>query len=124
MSVLQEQQLILGTPAPQLEIDQVRFAICGAISQYNTRKPVGPKNFNNVIAQRILVKGFIVMDYERRYPQGQKDIAEWLATGKLKRAEYIVEGGIEKAEEGLRALFEGKNLGKCLVKIGKEKSRL
>jgi NADPH-dependent curcumin reductase CurA len=64
------------------------------------------------------------MDYERRYPQGQKDIAEWLAAGKLKRAEYIVEGGIEKAEEGLRALFEGKNLGKCLVKIGKEKSRL
>jgi NADPH-dependent curcumin reductase CurA len=108
---------------PVTRINVVRFAICGAISQYNT-KPVGPKNFNNVIAQRILVKGFIVMDYERRYPQGQKDIAEWLAAGKLKRAEYIVEGGIEKAEEGLRALFEGKNLGKCLVKIGQGKSRL
>jgi NADPH-dependent curcumin reductase CurA len=35
-----------------------------------------------------------------------------------------VEGGIENAEEGLRGLFEGKNLGKCLIKVGKEKSRL
>lgn len=100
------------------------FAICGAISQYNIRKPVGPKNFNAIISQRILVKGFIVMDYEDRYPEAQQNLAKWLSTGQLKRREYIVEGGIEKAEEGLQALFEGKNLGKCLVKIGKDKSKL
>jgi NADPH-dependent curcumin reductase CurA len=102
----------------------VRFSICGAISQYNSRKPLGPRNFNNIIAQRITVKGFIVLDYEKRYAEAQKEIAGWLKTGQLKRREYIVEGGIEKAEEGLQALFEGKNLGKALIKVGKEKSRL
>jgi NADPH-dependent curcumin reductase CurA len=101
-----------------------RFAICGAISQYNSRKPVGPRNFNNIVAQRITVKGFIILDYEKRFKEAQKEIAGWLKSGKLKRREWIVEGGIEKAEEGLRGLFEGKNLGKCLIKVGKEKSRL
>lgn len=101
-----------------------RFSICGAISQYNTRKASGPRTFNNIIAQRIMVKGFIVFDYESRYAEARKDIAGWLKSGKIKRRDYIVEGGIEKAEEGLQALFEGKNLGKCLIKVGKEKSRL
>ena len=110
--------------APKQGLTMFRFAICGAISQYNTRKPVGPKNFNNIIAQRIFVKGFIIMDSEPRYPEAQEHLAKWLSTGRLKRREYIVEGGVEKAEEGLRALFEGKNLGKCLVKIGRDKSRL
>jgi NADPH-dependent curcumin reductase CurA len=101
-----------------------RFSICGAISQYNSRKPVGPRNFNNIIAQRITVRGFIILDYEKRFTAAQREIAGWLKSGKLKRQEWIVEGGIEKAEEGLRGLFEGKNLGKCLIKVGKEKSRL
>jgi NADPH-dependent curcumin reductase CurA len=71
-----------------------------------------------------MVKGFIVFDYESRYAEARKEIAGWLKSGKLRRREYIIEGGIEKAEEGLRALFEGKNLGKCLIKVGKAKSRL
>jgi len=70
------------------------------------------------------VKGFIVFDYESRYAEAQREIAAWLKSGQLKRREWIVEGGIEKAEEGLQALFDGKNLGKCLIKVGKERSRL
>jgi NADPH-dependent curcumin reductase CurA len=35
-----------------------------------------------------------------------------------------VDGGVEKAEEGLQALFDGKNLGKCVIKVSKDKSRL
>jgi NADPH-dependent curcumin reductase CurA len=70
------------------------------------------------------VQGFIVFDYEKRFAGAQKEIAGWLREGKLKRQDWIVEGGVEKAEEALQALFDGKNLGKCLVKVGKEKSRL
>ena len=65
-----------------------------------------------------------MFDYESRYAEARKEIAQWLKSGKLKRKEYIIEGGVEKAEEGLQALFQGKNLGKCLVKVGKERSRL
>ena len=102
----------------------IRFAICGAISSYNSRHPVGPRNFNNIISQRIKVEGFIIMDYENRYSEARRELAGWIKSGKLKRRDYILEGGIEKAEEGLQGLFEGKNLGKCLIKVGKEKSRL
>ena len=112
---------VLGSFATQ---SNIRFAICGAISSYNSRHPVGPRNFNNIISQRIRLEGFIIMDYEKLYTEAQKELAGWIKSGKLKRRDYIVEGGIEKAEEGLRGLFEGKNLGKCLIKVGKEKSRL
>lgn len=79
---------------------------------------MGPKTFNNIIPQRITLKGFVVFDYEKRYPEAQKEIAGWLKSGQLKRREFIVEGGIEKTESGLLALFEGKNVGKCLIKVG------
>ena len=106
-----------------------RFSLCGAISQYNSRKPVGPRNFGTLISQRITARGFIIFDYEKQYAEARKQIAKWLQSGQLKRREYIVEGGVEKAEEGLQALFQGKNLGKCLIHVSKEnglreKSRL
>ena len=86
--------------------------------------PVGPRNFGNIIAARVKLQGFIIFDYEKRFPDARKDLAAWLTSGKLKRQEWIVEGGIEKAEEGLRGLFAGKNIGKSLIKVGKEKSRI
>ena len=70
------------------------------------------------------MQGFIILDYKNRFTAARDEIAEWLKSGQLKRREWIVEGGVEKAEEGLRGLFEGKNLGKCLIKVGMEKSRL
>lgn len=85
---------------------------------------MGPRNFNNAIAMRIKLQGFIIFDYEKRFPEARKDLTAWLNSGKLKRQEWIVEGGVEKAEEGLRGLFAGNNLGKCLIKVGKENSRL
>jgi len=71
-----------------------------------------------------MVKGFIILDHQSRYAEARKELAGWLASGHLKRKEWIVEGGIEKAEEGLQALFDGKNLGKCLIKVSKEQSKL
>jgi NADPH-dependent curcumin reductase CurA len=89
-----------------------RFVICGAISQYNSKKPVGPRNFSMVISMRIRMEGFIVFDYEKQYPQAQKELAQWLAEGKLKRQETIIKGGITKMPEALRSLYEGVNTGK------------
>jgi len=94
-----------------------RFVMCGGISQYNAATVQGPKNINNVIAMRIRLEGFIVMDYRSEYDQGREQLAKWVAEGKLKSKETIVKGGLEAAEQALVDLFRGANTGKLLVEI-------
>ncbi|KGO64779.1 Alcohol dehydrogenase, C-terminal [Penicillium italicum] len=94
-----------------------RFAICGAISQYNAAKPQGPASFMSVISQRITLKGFIVFDFAKQYPAALKELGSWLAEGKLKRKEHIVPGGLEAAPQGLIDLYAGANTGKMMVEV-------
>ncbi|KAK5112250.1 hypothetical protein LTR62_004411 [Meristemomyces frigidus] len=96
-----------------------RFVICGAISQYNNKKPEGPSNYLMVISMRIRMQGFIVFDYAERYAEARRELAGWLVEGKVKRKETIVRGGIGKAEEALVGLFEGRNTGKTLVEVAR-----
>jgi len=97
-----------------------RFVICGAISQYNAENPVGPKNFLMVISMRIRMEGFIVFDYASRYQEARKELAQWLAEGKIKRKETIIKGGLKAAEQALLDLYKGVNTGKLLVEIKPE----
>lgn len=96
-----------------------RFVMCGSISGYNEpgKESKGIRNLFHVIAQRIRMEGFIVFDFAEDFARARKDIAGWVAEGKLKRKETIVTGGIEKAEYAIRDLFEGKNTGKLLVEV-------
>ncbi|KAN0101591.1 NAD(P)-binding protein [Hyaloscypha variabilis] len=97
-----------------------RFVMCGAISQYNSATPVGPKNISMVIAMRIKMQGFIVFDYIKEYPEARKELAQWLAEGKLQRKETIIKGGLKAAEQGLADLYNGINTGKLLVEVKDE----
>jgi NADPH-dependent curcumin reductase CurA len=65
-----------------------------------------------LISMRIRMQGFVVFDFEHKYAEARKQLAQWLSEGKLKRKETIIKGGIGKAEEALVGLFEGKNTGK------------
>ena len=97
--------------------DHARFVICGGISQYNSSKPEGPRNFLTVISARIRVEGFIVMDYEKEYAGARRELGKWVEEGKLKRRETVLEGGLGVAERGLVGLYEGGNTGKLLVEV-------
>ncbi|KAJ5677264.1 uncharacterized protein N7477_002897 [Penicillium maclennaniae] len=94
-----------------------RFAICGAISQYNSAKPQGPASFMNIISQRITMKGFIVFDFAKKYPAALQELGTWLSQGKLKRKEHIVPGGLEGAPKALVDLYAGVNTGKMMVEV-------
>ncbi|KAF1999412.1 NAD(P)-binding protein [Amniculicola lignicola CBS 123094] len=94
-----------------------RFVMCGAISQYNTAKPQGPKNYMMIISMRIRMQGFIVMDYASQYGEAKKQLAQWLSEGKLKRKETVLKGGLSKAEQGLVDLYNGVNTGKLMVEV-------
>lgn len=57
------------------------------------------------------MEGFIVFDHAKEYPSARKQLAQWLAEGKMKRQETIVKGGLKVAEQALVDLFKGGNTG-------------
>jgi NADPH-dependent curcumin reductase CurA len=61
------------------------------------------------------MQGFVVFDFADKYAEARKQLAQWLSEGKLKRKETIIKGGINKAEDALVGLFEGKNTGKLVL---------
>jgi NADPH-dependent curcumin reductase CurA len=94
-----------------------RIALCGMISQYNEAgTPRGPSNIFLAVGKRLRLQGFIVMDHTDMLPSFLKDMAEWIASGKVQRRE-TVEEGIEHAPGAFLKLFEGGNVGKMLVKL-------
>ncbi len=94
-----------------------RIVICGAISQYNNTAPVkGPANYLSLLVNRASMKGMVVFDYADRYHLAARDMAGWMAEGKLQTREDIVEG-LETFPETLLKLFTGENRGKLLIKV-------
>jgi NADPH-dependent curcumin reductase CurA len=94
-----------------------RIVICGAISQYNnTTLGSGPRNYMSLLTNRASMKGMLVMDYADRFPQAGAEMAGWMAEGKLKSREHIVEG-LAAFPETLLKLFTGENSGKLMLKV-------
>jgi len=93
-----------------------RIVLCGAISDYNNPNPKGLKNYLNLIAQRGRIQGFIVFDYSKQFSTAIKDMAGWIAEGKLNQQYHVVEG-LAAAPSALPMLFSGGNTGKLVVKV-------
>ncbi len=94
-----------------------RVVICGAISQYNVTGPVqGPRNYLSLVVHRANMKGMLVVDYADRYALAAQEMAGWMAAGKLKSREDIVEG-LETFPDTFLKLFRGENLGKLILKV-------
>jgi NADPH-dependent curcumin reductase CurA len=94
-----------------------RIVICGAISQYNNTTPVkGPSNYLSLLVNRARMEGFICFDYAARYDRAAHEMAGWMAAGKLKSREDIVEE-FENFPEVLLKLFKGENIGKLMLKV-------
>ena len=82
---------------------RARIAVCGQISTYNvTEQPVGPRNLGALIVARARVEGFLINDFAPRFGEGIQRLAQWLADGRLRYTEDIVEG-IEHTPEGSSA---------------------
>ena len=92
-----------------------RVVLCGAISQYN-KNPIGPKNYLSLLVNRASIKGMIVFDYADRYKIAMEQIEKWIVSGEIKSKEDIYEG-IENFHEIFLKLFNGKKLGKLILKI-------
>ena len=95
-----------------------RIVICGAISQYNaTQGMKGPANYMSLLVNRASMTGMVVFDYADRYGEAAKEMAGWIAAGKLKAKEDVVPGGIAAFHETLLKLFKGENTGKLVLAV-------
>ncbi len=95
-----------------------RAALCGAISQYNADEPApGPRNLGLMIGNRLTLRGFIVGDHLDRRPAFLTEVGGWLAEGRIRLAETIVDG-VENAPSAFIGLMRGENIGKMLVRVG------
>ncbi len=95
---------------------KARIVICGAISQYNSKKFKGPSNYYSLLTNRARMEGFVVIDYAKDYQTAYMQMGQWLMEGKLKSKEFIVEG-IENFNDTFLRLFSGEKLGKLILKV-------
>jgi len=94
-----------------------RVVLCGAISQYNNLGNVrGPRNYLSLLVNRARMQGFIVSDYSNQYGSAVGEMAGWLAEGKLRHRETIVQG-LETFPETFQRLFSGEKIGKLLIQV-------
>ena len=94
-----------------------RAALCGAISVYNATEPVpGPDNLALLVGKRIRLQGFLVGDHADLAPEYHEKAVRWLAEGRLRTEETVVEG-IDNAVDAFLGMMRGANTGKMLVRL-------
>ena len=94
-----------------------RVVLCGAISVYNDLEhPWPPRNYMMLLLREARMEGFLVPSFLNQQQEALKALAGWLSEGRIKY-EVDVQQGLENAPATLRRLFEGRNIGKQLLRI-------
>jgi hypothetical protein len=99
-----------------------RISLCGMINDYDKAfkdMAPGPRGMAVMVGRSVRMQGFIVFNYPEECKEWIMTASKWLAEGKLKYKETVVEG-IENAPSAFMGLLSGKNFGKMIVKIGEE----
>ncbi len=98
-----------------------RIPVCGLIAQYNATGPFeGPDRLpilmRDVLTKSLTIRGFIQREFTDQRPAFYRDMVEWIADGRVKYKEDIVQG-LENAPEAFFGLLEGRNFGKLIVQV-------
>ena len=98
-----------------------RMPVCGVISFYNATQAQtgldwGPRILREVLTKRILMKGFIVWDYQEQLPQFVNEIVPMIQSGRIKVREDVSQG-IESAPQSLIDVLNGENFGKKVIQV-------
>ena len=93
-----------------------RIVLCGLVAEYSAKEPYGYQRLRSVLVNRIRMQGMIVFDWKDRYGEALAGLTAYVADGRLKYRESIVEG-LDNAPRALIGLLKGENFGKQLVKI-------
>jgi NADPH-dependent curcumin reductase CurA len=111
----------VGGPITDAAISQLntrgRIAVCGQISQYNAEKPeMGPRWLGQLVIKQARAEGFLVYQFADRFDEGLRQLSTWLREKRIRYREDVVQG-LENAPRAFTGMFEGRNIGKQLVKV-------
>jgi NADPH-dependent curcumin reductase CurA len=102
--------------------DFARVPVCGLIAQYNEDSSAFdgrdrlPATMLAVLRKSLTFRGFIQREFADQRPDFYREAGAWVAEGRLKYREDIVEG-LENAPQAFLGLLDGRNFGKLIVKI-------
>ncbi len=92
-----------------------RIALCGMISGYDG-VPTAINEPRLLLTQRLRLQGFIVSEHMQLWPAALKELADGVASGRIRYRETIARG-VAAAPEAFLGLLKGKNFGKQLVRL-------
>ncbi len=94
-----------------------RITVCGtaALSTWDPI-PEGPRVNRQLLVARARMTGFLVHDHRERFPEGVAQLAAWVAEGKIKAREHILDG-LASAPNAISMLYRGENTGKLLIRV-------
>ena len=94
-----------------------RIIICGTASIASWDPwPEGPRVERHLLNKSARMAGFLAFDYEHRYDEAVNHLAPLIRSGELRYREEIMDG-LEAAPGSIADLYEGRNLGKRLIRL-------
>jgi hypothetical protein len=108
---------VLEACLPQMNL-RGRIACCGAVSQYDgAPSATGPRGVPGlIVVKRLIMQGFIVMDFMDQRDLALEELQAWVTSGKLKVQEDVIDG-LENTPQALIGLLAGENRGKRMVRL-------
>lgn len=93
-----------------------RVVSCGRISQYVDGPNHALANWWTIGENSARMEGFFVYEYRHRFAEAEARMAAWIREGRLTWREDVLDG-FERMPEALCRLFEGRNVGKQIVRV-------
>ncbi|NTG03376.1 NADP-dependent oxidoreductase [Rhizobium rhizogenes] len=102
--------------------DFARVPVCGLIAHYNEGPSASsgqdqlPAVMRAILRKSLTIRGFIQREFTDQRPDFYREAGTWIAEGRLKYKEDIVDG-LENAPQAFFGLLEGRNFGKLIVRV-------
>lgn len=95
-----------------------RIVICGTASVASwDPPPTGPRVERHILTKRARMQGFVIFDHMDEFSQTAAKLADLVRAGKLAWEEDVLEG-IDQCPGAIARLYEGRNRGKLVVRLG------
>src|SRR3546814_15889571 len=79
-------------------------------------------DLRHLLVKRARMEGFVIFDHMDRYGAALEQLRTWIAEGRLKWEEDILEG-IETCPDAIAGLYRGENKGKRLIRLVRSEER-
>lgn len=96
-----------------------RVAVCGVISEYTNAEKRAAPDMLEIVYKRISVQGFLSTDYISDVGEFLITTTNYLKSGEIQVLEDI-HCGFESIPSAFIGLFQGKNVGKSMVKVSQD----